>query len=396
MNPVLATAMSAHQGGRLVEAESAYRRVLRREPANVDALHYLGVLLYHNRQKQAGVDSVRRSLALDPGNPHAWNNLGNMLTVNGDLPGAREAFGSATRLDEGMHAAWYNLGVVHRRLRDADACIECFRRAVALRPDYEAAYESLGMLYYRIGNTALAHAAYRDWLRVSPTNPVARHMAAATAGLGTTPTRADDAYIRATFDAFAESFDENLGKLEYRAPELVAAALQDHAEYQSGEVDVLDAGCGTGLCGPLLRSTARRLVGVDLSKGMIDRARQRTVYDELVIEELCSAMRARPAAFGVVVSADTLVYFGALEEALAACEVCLRGPPSGLLSFTVEAWPGELEGPPYELQASGRYRHTRAYVEGALRASGFHAVQVTPAVLRKELDRDVSGWVVVA
>lgn len=117
--------------------------------------------------------------------------------------------------------------------------------------------------------------------------------------------------------------------MEYRAPELVAAALQDHAEYQSGEVDVLDAGCGTGLCGPLLRSTARRLVGVDLSKGMIDRARQRTVYDELVIEELCSAMRARPAAFGVVVSADTLVYFGALEEALAACEVCLRGPPAG-------------------------------------------------------------------
>ena len=47
-------------------------------------------------------------------------------------------------------------------------------------------------------------------------------------------------------------------------------------------LDVLDAGCGTGLCGPLVAPYARRLVGVDLSARMLDAGRRRdSVYDEL-------------------------------------------------------------------------------------------------------------------
>ena len=39
----------------------------------------------------------------------------------------------------------------------------------------------------------------------------------------------------------------------------------------SRSLDVLDAGCGTGLCGPLVAPYARRLVGVDLSEAMLAR-----------------------------------------------------------------------------------------------------------------------------
>ena len=49
---------------------------------------------------------------------------------------------------------------------------------------------------------------------------------------------------------------------------------------------MLDAGCGTGLCGPLIAPYARRLVGVDLSERMLAQARARDVYDELVKGEL--------------------------------------------------------------------------------------------------------------
>ena len=38
---------------------------------------------------------------------------------------------------------------------------------------------------------------------------------------------------------------------------------------------MLDAGCGTGLCGPLIAPHARRLVGVDLSGQMLAHARER-------------------------------------------------------------------------------------------------------------------------
>ena len=132
------------------------------------------------------------------------------------------------------------------------------------------------------------------------------------------PARASDAFIEQTFDSFAGSFDAKLAKLLYRAPALVAAMLADSDVEASKSLDVLDAGCGTGLCGPLIAPYARRLVGVDLSARMLAQAQARNVYDELVKCELTAYLRDSPGAFDVIVSADTLVYFGPLQDVVAA------------------------------------------------------------------------------
>ena len=109
------------------------------------------------------------------------------------------------------------------------------------------------------------------------------------------PARASDAYIEKTFDSFAASFDAKLAKLlDYRAPALVAEMLAHAGVDAARSLDVLDAGCGTGLCGPLVAPYARRLVGVDLSEAMLDRARARNVYDELVTGELTAYLRDSP------------------------------------------------------------------------------------------------------
>jgi len=42
----LAAALDLHQAGRMAEAESGYRAILKERPDHVDALHYLGVLLH--------------------------------------------------------------------------------------------------------------------------------------------------------------------------------------------------------------------------------------------------------------------------------------------------------------------------------------------------------------
>src|SRR5260370_26931297 len=96
------------------------------------------------------------------------------------------------------------------------------------------------------------------------------------------PARASSGYVRTVFDRFAESFDEKLHSLDYRARQLVSAAVAAAFGAGRGDLEVLDAGCGTGLCGPLLRPYARRLVGVDLSSAMLQRAGLRGCYDALV------------------------------------------------------------------------------------------------------------------
>src|SRR6476620_7898555 len=110
--------------------------------------------------------------------------------------------------------------------------------------------------------------------------------------------------------------------------------MADTAQEPCKALDVLDAGCGTGLCGPLFAPYARRLTGVDLSPGMLARAQERNVYDELVKGELTTYLLASPDRFDVVVSADTLIYFGTVDQAVGAAARALR--PGGWLIFTLE------------------------------------------------------------
>lgn len=391
-DPLLQSAIAAHQAGRLKEAAVGYKGVLRRRPQDPDALHFSGLLHFQQGDGIKAVELIMRSLGHAPGNPHAWNNLGNILSTQDKITEAKEAYRRVTLLAPAMAEAWYNLGLCLRDAGEFAAAAEHFRTALEHQPNFLRVYESLGRLLYRLGQFAQAAEVYQRWLQLEPNHPVARHMAAAMSG-SNAPARADDQYVANLFDRFAPAFDRNLQGLGYRAPELVAAALGQTVGAPAASLDVLDAGCGTGLCGPLLQPFCRSMVGVDLSGGMIDYARERGGYAELVVGELCAFMASRPERFDAVVSADTLVYFGALEEACATAHSTLRA--GGLFVFTVEALLGE-GAEPHKLQVHGRYTHREAYVRDALAKSEFEIVELRRETLRMERLQEVAGYLVVA
>ncbi|WP_132142801.1 tetratricopeptide repeat protein [Luteibacter rhizovicinus] len=422
--------MQAHQSDELDTAERLYREVLDLHPAQPDALHYLGMLCHQRGRGDDAVELIRQALTITPTHPDAHNNLGNIHKECGRLADAEACYRLALAYGPEHYNAQSNLAVVleaQERLDEAfeayarlleqvpqfahghyllglflrnhaqheehiEQAIECFRSALRLDERNVRALESLGVALYMLGRHDEAIAVYRDWMTREPENPVPRHMLAACGG-AEAPPRADDAYVRDVFDGFAESFDEQLLKnLDYRAPQLLADALAPRLSAPSRMLDVLDAGCGTGLCAPLLRPYARRLVGVDLSGGMVEKARRRGGYDALVVGELTAYLEDRPDAFDLVVSADTLVYFGALGTvAIAAHRALRRG---GWLAFTVEALDGEDDR--VELGVSGRYRHSAWHVRLALAGAGFAEVHLASDTLRKEGGQPVHGWVVLA
>jgi len=388
----LQAAMAAHKGGRLAEAEAGYRGILQENPEDADALNFLGMLKCQSGDLPGALVHLRRSVVAVPTNPHAWVNLGNVLLASGEAHEARAALTKATELAPEMALAWYNLGVCFGRCRLPHEAASALHKALQIQPGHIPAYESLAILLYRLGNFAEAAEVYREWLKYEPENPIARHMLAATSG-DHTPARADDQYVRAMFDAFSLSFDENLKNLGYRAPHLVADVLAAE-KGQHGALEVLDAGCGTGLCGALVRPMASRLVGVDLSSGMLEKARARAVYDELVTEELCAFMRSRQASFDVVLCADTLVYFGALYEPLQAMRYCLR--ISGMTVITLEELGPDPAAEPYRLEPHGRYAHRESYVADVLAACGFGRISIERSTLRRERGSEVRGLIVRA
>ena len=231
------------------------------------------------------------------------------------------------------------------------------------------------------------------WAQAIPDDPQAAHFRAAWTGQHAPP-RASDDHVRQTFDSFAAEFDEALEHLDYQAPQLLQAALDAELGNAGPTLEILDAGCGTGLCGPLLRPLARRLVGVDLSRGMLDKARGRSVYDELVEAELTGYLQCWPRAFDAIVAADTLVYFGDLAPVVAAAAGALR--PRGILAFTLEHLGAAQENEEFRLEPHGRYSHAESHVRQVLAGNGLAVRSIEQAKLRRQGDRDVTGLVVLA
>lgn len=424
----LAQAIQWHRQGRLDEAEALYRRELQRNPQQVDALHFLGVLTSQRGQYPEAVELIRRALALNPQYADAWNNLGNVLAVMDRWDEAMAAYQRTIDLAPGNPSAHCNLGVMLRQsdrfaeavaaLRQAialapdlaeahfnlgkaltaqgehEAAIAAYRETLRLQPDYPMAYKSLGLLLYKLNRGKEAAALFRDWVAQDPANPVARHMLAAHSGRDV-PARASDAYVIDLFDRYAESFDQHLvERLGYQAPSIVGARLVEDVGAPAARLDVLDAGCGTGLCGPIVRPYARHLVGVDLTPRMIEQARVREVYDELVVAELTAFMNEHPETYDLIVSADTLIYFGRLEPVLTAAAAALR--PGGWLTFTMERVDDADATEGFRLDPSGRYRHAESYLRRVLAMVGMAVGILETTTLRLEGGQPVVGFLISA
>jgi predicted TPR repeat methyltransferase len=425
LGEALQLAQQLHRSDRLDEAEIVYRAVLAADPGNALALHFSGLAAHQLGRTAEGIGAVRRSLALVPDSADWHNNLAILLQESGDLDGAVAMYRRAIELDPGhanafgnlgvllratgkpdeaeasyrraielnpAHAdAWTNLGILLNAQKRAEESVACFCRAITLRPKHPEARRLLALAHCTLGEVDEAIRIFREWLEEKPDDPIALHMLAACTGEDT-PERASDAYVSQSFDSFAASFESKLARLSYRAPSLVAALLEDAGLEPAKALDVLDAGCGTGLCGPLIAHYARRLVGVDLSAGMLTHAAAKGVYDELVQGELTSYLSSRPESFDVVVSADTLVYFGALDDVVAAAAAALR--PGGLLVFTLEHGTSP-SAPDFHLEMHGRYTHSRPYIERLLLGNGFE-IEIGTADLRMESGVPVAGLVVRA
>jgi predicted TPR repeat methyltransferase len=133
---------------------------------------------------------------------------------------------------------------------------------------------------------------------------------------------------------------------------------------------------------------------MDLSPGMLRQAARTDVYDALVEAELVAFMSERDGAFDAIVLADTLVYFGGLEQALAAATNALR--PQGCLVFTLERATASADDAGFAIQSSGRYRHSQIYVERTLHQAGFICRRIDVETLRQERGKSVAGLVITA
>lgn len=429
LDEALRYAVELQRTHRLDAAETLFLRILDAVPGHPDALHYLGLLKFQRGRPDEAIDLLEQAIAGAPDFADFHGNLGNVLTALGRLEaaeashrraialdGTRADFHSnlgvlfrvagqgglaeaeywrAIELDPKHFRAYNNLGMLYAARDDIKSAVQYYCKSITLMPQHPDGYKLLGLAYYSTGQLEEAAEVFRQWLERHPEDPIARHMHAACSGRDV-PERAGDDFIVETFDRFAESFEEQLQqRLNYRAPQLIVDAVQRYLPPPAKQFDILDAGCGTGLCGPLIAPWATQLVGVDLSVGMLHKAEGKGCYHRLYRVELTEFLNTpqESAGYDVILSADTLCYFGPLDAVSVAARQALRA--RGLFVFSVEN-AGDKAPEGHLLNPHGRYAHTEPYARSCLSQSGFNVLAVDQVVLRTEGGMPVNGLVVVA
>ncbi|OQW53943.1 class I SAM-dependent DNA methyltransferase [Candidatus Raskinella chloraquaticus] len=266
---------------------------------------------------------------------------------------------------------------------------DLLHQALDLVPGWAAAHVALGEILAKRGDIEQACAALRAALVSDPVDHLGAGARLAVLR-GETPDHLPPAHVQALFDGYAARFEDSLvGALNYRAPSLLVEAVEAVLPGHHFAA-MLDLGCGTGLGARAFADRAAAIDGIDLSPGMLRRARDSGLYRQLIAGDL-TALLQTPAAsslqpgYDLVIAADVFVYLGELYPTLQA--IFDRLAAGGVLAFTVQSHAGDG----VVLGADYRFAHASTYLAQLAHHLGFTVRAASPAVTRQDRGIDVPG-----
>ena len=390
-------------------------------PHNPDLYNNLACLYYRMNQIDDAIYNYKRALYLNPNNWQTHYNLANCYINKNFIPDAVSHYKFSIELYPDNINAIQNLGMVLVNLEDFTEALpyleksynanpenqisieflehfancylqtgnilkatELLQQAIKLNPSKESLQHNLAILYLRSNNYNQAKYHFEITLHLNPNNQTAKHMLAALTK--ETTSQAPPEYIADLFDQYAGYYNKHLKEtLQYKLPEKLRSI---YTKYNNNSITVqntLDLGCGTGLCGIYFRDATVNLIGVDLSKNMLHQARSLEAYDLLIQANIQKSNVFQDNYFDLIIAADIIPYIGELENLFLNIKTMLKNK----FLFNIELTENAL----FELQQTGRYAHSKNYIEQLAEKFNFKIIEGLPEIIRLQNNIPINGMI---
>jgi predicted TPR repeat methyltransferase len=405
-----ATALS--EMARFEDAIAAFDQVLAMEPNHPVTWNNRGNALLALKRIEDAINAYDTALSIMPSFPEAMANrrralellrgsnspfadsaytTGVLLMREGRFQDAIVAFDEALEVRPNFVEAMSNRATALAEVKRYEEAVQGFDQALAIDAEHTISWNNRANTLAAMKRFDEAVASYDRALELSPTFLEARDNRLNALFELKRGKRCPPAYMRGLFDDFSLHYDETmLEKLQYRAHLHLRQLAERVLPRLAPPWRILDLGCGTGLVGEAFKDLAAggRLDGIDIAPRMIEAARARGIYDELILGDLETVLQAPGPTYELILAADTMIYLGDLAPAFFG--VAKRLEPEGFYIFAVEsAAEGEWEQTP-----ANRFRHSTAYITAEAQRAGLVFVDAMECTLRNERSTPVAGLAV--
>ena len=371
------------QLGRLNEAAASFNKAIALKPDHARAYFNLGNTLKELGRLNEAEVSLKQAIAYNRNYAEAHNNFGVTIQVLGRFDEAETCFSRAIALNPNFADAHNNLGITLSELGKLNEAEVSFRQAIAWKPHYASAYYNLGSTLTKLCKFDEAKESYNQAIGIKPVYREAEHMFAALTGEETVT--APRSYVEGLFEKYAAKFETSLiDILDYKIPKVIAEIIiEDNKSSSLGSV--IDLGCGTGLFGREIWKFCENLQGIDLSGRMLEKAQDKNIYNKLTLQDIVIYLAHESLNFDYFVATDVFIYIGDLSDVFRLIKS--RNKKSGTFAFSTEHYAGDG----FHLEKSGRYSHSKSYIENLCEKFGYELRNFEIQPLRKENDQYISG-----
>jgi predicted TPR repeat methyltransferase len=388
---LLQRARGLHTAGRLREAADLYQQILLADPTQFEAFYSLGLIAVHTGQLEEAQQLLSNAMTLNPGFAEGWCARGLVLL---QLKRHQQALGSFDRslsLKPDYPDALSSRATALLELNRPAEALAGFDAALALDPRHAISWNNRGNTLAGMGRFEEAVESYERALALVPNLPQAKENRDNALFELKRASRCPPGYMRNLFDDFASHYDQTMvEKLGYAAHLHLRTLADRILPRDKRSWHILDLGCGTGLVGAAFKDLAAggRLDGIDLAPRMIDAARARGIYGELILGDLETVLPAPGPRYDLILAADTMIYIGDLAPTFRG--VASRLEPGGFYLFAVESKGGDG----WEQTPMRRFRHSESYLRRVAAEAGLAFAEIMECQLRKEASDPVPGFAV--
>ncbi len=357
---------------------------------NVTRLMQQAAAYFQEGNLEKALRACEQAVHANPSLAGPRNNRGIILKQLGRHEEALAAYDRSLKLDYNAANTHYNRGLVLHELGRLDEAIDAFDISIKLQPEYAEAYSAKGNVYKLLDDVEKATEAYKAALKIN-SNLENEKYYLSSLGHSTAPGQSPEKYVIELFDSYANTFEKELTeKLHYKTPTQMFNAVEKFKNILPEKLDVLDLGCGTGLCGKAFQPITKQITGVDLSSKMLQKAKEKNIYTSLIQADVNQSFQQINSTFDLIVSADVFIYIGDVDTIFEQAKNKLK--PNGLFVFSVETNDKKEN---FTLRPTGRYAHSLKYIEQLARTYNFENIYTKKNILRYQKSKPIDGAVII-